>query len=106
MAMGSVTKQVRSRIMIIMEQLHETESLPTIAALTIMSRPHVYQGRCQLPVPGTMRAAGSGPPHNGNRVAKRKRCSRERPRGEFGVFAFVTEPILHRELQPVGASLQ
>ena len=37
--------------------------------LTIMSRPHVYQGRCQLQVPGTMRAAGSGPPHNGNRGA-------------------------------------
>ena len=29
MAMGYVAKQVRSRIMIIMEQLHETESLPT-----------------------------------------------------------------------------
>ena len=29
MAMGSVAKQVRSRIMIIMEQLHATESLPT-----------------------------------------------------------------------------
>ena len=46
--------------------------------LTIMSRPHVYQGRCQLPVPGTMRAAGSGPPHNGNRGAKCKTQKKNR----------------------------
>ena len=45
MAMGSVAKQVRSRIMIIKEQLHETESLPTIAAITIMSRSCQFQVR-------------------------------------------------------------
>ena len=56
MAMGSVAKQVRSRIMIIMEQLHETDSLPTIVALTIMSRSCQFQVRIvgELRWPGAL----------------------------------------------------
>ena len=47
----------------------------------------------------------------GATAQRKSRCKTQelKPRGlvlEFGGFAFVTEPIPHRELQLVGASLQ
>jgi len=96
--------------MIIMEQLHETESLPM----------HVHYGTTAYHyvttacVPGAVSAAS--PRYNeggwiGATAQRKSRCKPQelKPRGlvlEFGGFAFVTEPIPHRELQLVGASLQ
>ena len=98
MARGSLAKQVRSRIMIIMEQLHETESLPMHVHYGTTAH-HYVTTAC---VPGAVSAARSRYNEGGWIGATAQRKSRRKTQKQTNASADLL-PRVHDTSRGVAA---